>query len=40
MIDALELVKTQRQKTDPNEGFLEQLREFEKLEFKFTDELC
>lgn len=37
--DAFEFVKTQREATDPNDGFLEQLRIFEKTKFSFeTDE--
>ena len=37
--DAFEFVKTQRQATDPNDGFMEQLRNFEKTSFSFQDEL-
>lgn len=33
--DAFEFVKTQREATDPNDGFLEQLRIFEKTDFSF-----
>lgn len=36
--DAFEFVKTQRQATDPNDGFMEQLRSFEKTSFSFQDE--
>lgn len=36
--DAFEFVKTQREKTDPNEGFMEQLRRFEEAAFNFQNE--
>ena len=36
--DAFEFVKTQREKTDPNDGFMEQLRRFEDTAFLFEDE--
>ncbi len=36
--DAFEFVKTQREKTDPNDGFMEQLRRFEDTSFLFEDE--
>lgn len=36
--DAFEYVKTQRFLTDPNEGFIEQLEEFEKKGYKFVSE--
>ena len=37
--DAFEFVKTQREATDPNSGFLEQLSNFEETNFKFESEL-
>ena len=37
--DAFEYVKTQREATDPNDGFMEQLRMFEKKKFAFEQEL-
>ena len=36
--DAFEFVKTQREKTDPNDGFMEQLRGFEANHFTFNNE--
>ena len=36
--DAFEFVKTQREATDPNDGFMEQLRSFEKTAFAFEQE--
>ena len=36
--DAYEFVKTQREATDPNEGFMEQLRFFEENQFMFPSE--
>ena len=36
--DAFEFVKTQREKTDPNDGFMEQLRGFEANHFSFNNE--
>lgn len=36
--DAMVFVKTQREETDPNEGFLEQLKRFEANGFQFLDE--
>ena len=36
--DAFEFVKTQREATDPNDGFMEQLRSFEKTAFSFEQE--
>ena len=36
--DAFEFVKTQREKTDPNDGFMEQLRSFESKAFTFQNE--
>ena len=36
--DAFEFVKTQRQATDPNEGFIEQLKKFEEQKFEFLAE--
>lgn len=36
--DAFEFVKTQREATDPNDGFMEQLRLFEDKAFKFDSE--
>lgn len=36
---AFEFCKTQRQKTEPNEGFLEQLKAFERNNNKFASEL-
>ena len=33
--DAFEFVKTQREATDPNDGFMEQLRSFERTAFTF-----
>ena len=33
--DAFEFVKTQREATDPNDGFLEQLKLFEETSFAF-----
>lgn len=38
MEDALEFVKTQREETDPNDGFLEQLKRFEENNFQFLNE--
>jgi protein-tyrosine phosphatase len=38
LIDAFEFVKTQREATDPNEGFMEQLRIFEQTEFTFEED--
>ena len=35
--DAFEFVKTQREATDPNDGFMEQLRQFEATQFSFED---
>jgi dual specificity phosphatase 12 len=35
--DVFEFVKTQRQETDPNEGFIEQLRRFETQQWQFID---
>ena len=37
--DAFEFVKTQRERTDPNEGFMEQLRRFESTAFTFQHEI-
>lgn len=36
--DAFEFVKTQREATDPNDGFMEQLRKFEATAFHFEQE--
>ena len=36
--DAFEFVKTQREATDPNDGFMEQLRKFESTAFHFEQE--
>ena len=36
--DAFEFVKTQREATDPNEGFLNQLKKFEDEGFVFLQE--
>lgn len=33
--DAFEFVKTQREATDPNDGFMEQLKKFEQTAFSF-----
>ena len=33
--DAFEFVKTQREATDPNDGFMQQLRDFESTAFTF-----
>lgn len=38
LVDAFEFVKTQRHATDPNDGFLEQLRLFEQTSFAFENE--
>ena len=38
LVDAFEFVKTQRHATDPNDGFLEQLRIFETTSFAFENE--
>jgi protein-tyrosine phosphatase len=35
--DVFEFVKTQRQETDPNEGFIEQLRRFELQKWNFIE---
>lgn len=37
--DAFEFVKTQREATDPNDGFMEQLKMFEAKAFKFDSEI-
>ena len=37
--DAFEYVKTQREQTEPNDGFLEQLRKFQDSNFIFASEL-
>ena len=37
--DAFEYVKTQREQTEPNDGFLEQLRKFQESNFVFASEL-
>lgn len=36
--DAFEFVKTQRQKTEPNEGFIEQLKLFQSASYRFEQE--
>ena len=36
--DSFEYCKTQRDKPDPNEGFMEQLREFERNKQQFLSE--
>lgn len=38
LVDAFEFVKTQREATDPNEGFLQQLRDFQSTSFSFEQE--
>lgn len=38
LVDAFEFVKTQREATDPNEGFLQQLRDFQSTSFSFEEE--
>ena len=37
--DAFEYVKTQREQTEPNDGFLEQLRKFQEANFAFAQEV-
>jgi hypothetical protein len=35
--DVFEFVKTQREETDPNEGFIDQLKRFEQLKWEFEE---
>ena len=39
VVDAFEFCKTQRHETEPNEGFMEQLRVFEQNDRRFDHEM-